>query len=61
MEGATVSTHEYRVKKRHMCQALGLRADKTTMAELKAEWAKRGYTEWPDTEQDIKRIMGGSR
>lgn len=56
-----MSTHEYRVKKRRMCQALGLRADKTTMAELKREWARRGYTEWPDTEQDIKRIMGGSR
>lgn len=56
-----MSTHAYRVLKRRMCQALGLRADLTTMAELKKEWARRGYTEWPTDEQDIKRIMGGGK
>lgn len=54
-----MSTHAYRVLKRRMCQALGLRADKTTMAQLRDEWARRGYTEWPTDEQDMKRIMKG--
>ena len=54
-----MSTHAYRVLKRRMCQALGLRADLTTMAQLKQEWAKRGYTEWTKDEHDIRRIMEG--
>lgn len=54
-----MSTHAYRVLKRRMCQALGLRTDTTTMAQLKQEWAKRGYVEWPKDESDIRRIMRG--
>ena len=54
-----MSTHAYRVLKRRMCQALGLRADLTTMAQLKAAWKAAGYTEWPKDESDIKRIMKG--
>lgn len=42
-----LSTHDYRVRKRRMCQALGLRADKTTMAQLREAWAAAGLR-WPD-------------
>ena len=51
-----MSTHDYRVRKRRMCQAIGLPTS-TTVAKLKEAWAAEGLR-WPADDEitDVEHI-----
>lgn len=55
-KGDDMSTHDYRVRKRRMCQAIGLPTS-TTVAKLKEAWAAEGLR-WPADDEitDVEHI-----